>query len=54
MIRWTLAAVFARSSRGKADSARVSLAQLRGKLEEEHGRRRHLTTEPGVGYPFVP
>jgi two-component system, OmpR family, KDP operon response regulator KdpE len=33
---------------------RVYLAQLRRKLEDEPGRPRHLVTEPGVGYRFVP
>ena len=33
---------------------RVYLAQLRRKLETEPSRPRHLITEPGVGYRFVP
>lgn len=33
---------------------RVYLAQLRRKLEREPSRPRHLLTEPGVGYRFVP
>ncbi|MET0693752.1 MAG: response regulator transcription factor [Propionibacteriaceae bacterium] len=33
---------------------RVYLAQLRRKLEDEPSRPRHLITEPGVGYRFVP
>ena len=33
---------------------RVYMAQLRRKLEREPSRPRHLVTEPGVGYRFVP
>ena len=33
---------------------RVYLAQLRRKLEDDPSRPRHLLTEPGVGYRFVP
>jgi two-component system KDP operon response regulator KdpE len=33
---------------------RVYLAQLRRKLEPEPSRPRHLLTEPGLGYRFVP
>jgi len=30
------------------------MAQLRKKLEQEPGRPRHLLTDPGLGYRFVP
>jgi two-component system KDP operon response regulator KdpE len=30
------------------------MAQLRRKLEEDPGNPRHLLTEAGVGYRFVP
>jgi two-component system KDP operon response regulator KdpE len=33
---------------------RVYLAQLRAKLERDPSRPRHLVTEPGIGYRFVP
>ncbi|MBU4337430.1 MAG: response regulator [Actinobacteria bacterium] len=33
---------------------RVYMAQLRRKLEVEPARPRHLVTEPGLGYRFVP
>jgi two-component system KDP operon response regulator KdpE len=33
---------------------RVYLAQLRAKLEPDPARPRHLVTEPGMGYRFVP
>jgi two-component system KDP operon response regulator KdpE len=33
---------------------RVYLAQLRGKLEPDPARPRHLITEPGMGYRFEP
>jgi two-component system, OmpR family, KDP operon response regulator KdpE len=33
---------------------RVYLAQLRGKLEADPARPRHLITEPGMGYRFEP
>ncbi len=33
---------------------RVYLAQLRRKLEVDPGRPRHLITEPGMGYRFLP
>jgi two-component system KDP operon response regulator KdpE len=32
---------------------RVHMANLRGKLEEEPSRPRHLVTEPGMGYRFI-
>jgi two-component system KDP operon response regulator KdpE len=33
---------------------RVYLAGLRRKLENDPSRPRHLVTEPGMGYRFVP
>ena len=33
---------------------RVHMTHLRRKLEDEPGRPRHLVTEPGMGYRFVP
>jgi two-component system, OmpR family, KDP operon response regulator KdpE len=33
---------------------RVYVAGLRRKLERDPGRPRHLLTEPGMGYRFVP
>ena len=33
---------------------RIYLGTLRKKLEPEPSRPRHLITEPGIGYRFVP
>ena len=38
----------------EANYLRVYMAQLRRKLENEPGNPRHLITEPGMGYRFVP
>ena len=38
----------------EANYLRVYMAQLRRKLEDEPGSPRHLITEPGMGYRFVP
>ncbi|MFK4638096.1 response regulator [Paenarthrobacter histidinolovorans] len=38
----------------EANYLRVYMAQLRRKLEKEPGSPRHLITEPGMGYRFVP
>lgn len=38
----------------EANYLRVYMAQLRRKLETEPGNPRHLITEPGMGYRFVP
>lgn len=38
----------------QANYLRVYIAQLRRKLEREPSRPRHLLTEPGIGYRFVP
>ena len=48
-----------RALRGSPDHTdpsylRIYMAQLRRKLEAEPGRPRHLLTEPGMGYRFVP
>lgn len=49
-----LQAVWGPSYHRETNYLRVYLAQLRRKLETEPGRPRHLITEPGVGYRFVP
>jgi two-component system KDP operon response regulator KdpE len=38
----------------EANYLRVYMAQLRRKLEDHPGSPRHLLTEPGVGYRFMP
>ncbi|MDR6416088.1 response regulator [Pseudarthrobacter sulfonivorans] len=38
----------------EANYLRVYMAQLRRKLEDHPGNPRHLLTEPGMGYRFVP
>lgn len=38
----------------EANYLRVYMAQLRRQLESDPGNPRHLLTEPGVGYRFVP
>ena len=38
----------------EANYLRVFMAQLRRKLENEPGSPRHLITEPGMGYRFIP
>ena len=38
----------------EANYLRVYMAQLRRKLETDPGNPRHLLTEPGVGYRFMP
>ena len=38
----------------EANYLRVYMAQLRRKLEADPGSPRHLLTEPGIGYRFVP
>ncbi|MDQ0923663.1 two-component system KDP operon response regulator KdpE [Pseudarthrobacter sp. W1I19] len=38
----------------EANYLRVYMAQLRRKLEADPGNPRHLLTEPGIGYRFVP
>lgn len=38
----------------EANYLRVYMAQLRRKLEADPGKPRHLLTDPGVGYRFMP
>ncbi|WP_082575764.1 response regulator [Arthrobacter sp. Soil762] len=38
----------------EANYLRVYMAQLRRKLEADPGKPRHLLTEPGMGYRFMP
>ena len=42
------------SQSNKTNYLRVYMAQLRRKLEADPGNPRHLLTEPGIGYRFVP
>jgi len=49
-----LADVWGPSYRKEANYLRVYMAQLRRKLEDDPGNPRHLLTEAGVGYRFVP
>lgn len=46
--------VWGPSYQKEANYLRVYMAQLRRKLEADPGNPRHLLTEPGVGYRFVP
>jgi two-component system, OmpR family, KDP operon response regulator KdpE len=48
-----LRAVWGSAYPAQAHSLHVYVARLRKKLEPEPGSRRHLLTEPGVGYRFV-
>ncbi|WP_052260293.1 response regulator [Pseudarthrobacter phenanthrenivorans] len=49
-----LSDVWGPSYQKEANYLRVYMAQLRRKLEEDPGNPRHLLTEAGVGYRFVP
>lgn len=49
-----LAEVWGPAYAKEANYLRVYMAQLRRKLEAEPGNPRHLITEPGMGYRFVP
>ena len=49
-----LAQVWGHGFEEQGNYLRVYMAQLRRKLEPEPSRPRHLVTEPGVGYRFVP
>ena len=40
--------------RGEAEYLRVYIGRLRRKLEADPSNPRHLLTEPGIGYRFVP
>jgi two-component system KDP operon response regulator KdpE len=51
--RTIMAAVWGASYRAQAHSLHVYVARLRKKLEKGATARRHLLTEPGVGYRFV-
>ncbi len=49
-----LAQVWGHGFEEQGNYLRVYMAQLRRKLEREPSHPRHLVTEPGVGYRFVP
>ena len=49
-----LSEVWGPSYRKEVNYLRVYMAQLRRKLEEDPGNPRHLLTEAGAGYRFVP
>jgi two-component system KDP operon response regulator KdpE len=49
-----LAEVWGPAYQSQTNYLRVYMAQLRRKLEVEPARPRHLVTEPGLGYRFVP
>ena len=51
--RMILQAVWGSAYRSQAHSLHVYVARLRKKLEVDQQSRRHLLTEPGVGYRFV-
>jgi two-component system, OmpR family, KDP operon response regulator KdpE len=51
--RMILQAVWGSAYRSQAHSLHVYVARLRKKLETAHTARRHILTEPGVGYRFV-
>jgi two-component system KDP operon response regulator KdpE len=51
--RMILTAVWGSAYRSQAHSLHVYVARLRKKLEVDRQSRRHLLTEPGVGYRFV-
>jgi two-component system, OmpR family, KDP operon response regulator KdpE len=51
--RMILEAIWGAHYRAQAHSLHVYVGRLRKKLEAEPGARRHLLTEPGVGYRFV-
>ena len=48
-----LQAVWGSAYGAQAHSLHVYVARLRKKLEVSKSSRRHLLTEPGVGYRFV-
>ena len=47
-------AVWGSTYGAQAHSLHVYVARLRKKMESSPGAQRHLVTEPGVGYRFVP
>jgi two-component system KDP operon response regulator KdpE len=49
-----LTEVWGRGFESQANYLRVYMAQLRRKLEAHPSRPRHLVTEPGLGYRFIP
>lgn len=51
--RMILQAVWGSAYPAQAHSLHVYVARLRKKLEATHTARRHLLTEPGVGYRFI-
>jgi len=51
--RMILQAVWGSAYRSQAHSLHVYVARLRRKLEVDNTARRHILTEPGVGYRFV-
>jgi two-component system KDP operon response regulator KdpE len=46
--------VWGNEYRGEAEYLRVYIGRLRRKLEHDPSNPRHLLTEPGIGYRFVP
>jgi two-component system KDP operon response regulator KdpE len=48
-----MSAVWGSTYPAQAHSLQVYVARLRSKLESNAGVRRHIVTEPGVGYRFV-
>lgn len=52
--RMLLADVWGPEYSGETHYLRVFVNRLRQKIEDEPGRPRHLLTEPGVGYRFLP
>jgi two-component system KDP operon response regulator KdpE len=51
--RVIMSAVWGASYRAQAHSLHVYVGRLRKKLEADPDARRHIVTEPGVGYRFV-
>lgn len=51
--RAIMESVWGASYRAQAHSLHVYIGRLRKKLETSEGTRRHILTEPGVGYRFV-
>jgi two-component system KDP operon response regulator KdpE len=51
--RMIMQAVWGATYRSQAHSLHVYVGRLRKKLEAPQGAKRHLLTEPGVGYRFV-
>jgi two-component system KDP operon response regulator KdpE len=51
--RMIMQAVWGATYRAQAHSLHVYIGRLRKKLEAGQGAKRHLLTEPGVGYRFV-